>query len=239
MASCLTRALPRRPRRPSPPRGRRRATRRSAGSARLPGAVTAPACAAAAHRRHRRSPAPRRSAAWPARRWSTAAAASVRRRRRRCGAGSAGAVAHPAGDVAQGREVAQLEVVVAFELVVLAHGGEHFGLLDGVDAEVGFEVEVGVQQVGGVAGHLGDDRRSRVASRRPRSPAALRPRRLAPPRVRRGGGRARSAGAAPRPARWRTQPATWRRVGKSRSLQVRRRVRAGSARARRRTLRPA
>ncbi len=64
--------------------------------------------------------------------------------------------------MAEGGEVAELEVVVAFELVVLADGGEDFGLFDGVDAEVGFEVEVGVQQVGGVAGHLGDDRGDRV-----------------------------------------------------------------------------
>ncbi len=83
----------------------------------------------------------------------------------RCGGwwwGGAGAVADPGGDVAEGGEVAELEVVVAFELVVLADGGEDFGLFDGVDAEVGFEVEVGVQQVGGVAGHLGDDRGDRV-----------------------------------------------------------------------------
>ena len=39
----------------------------------------------------------------------------------------------------------------------VAHGGEDLGLLDRVDAEVGLEVEVGVEQVGGVAGHLGDD----------------------------------------------------------------------------------
>ncbi|MEI2825284.1 MAG: hypothetical protein V9F04_02000 [Dermatophilaceae bacterium] len=55
------------------------------------------------------------------------------------------------------REVAQLHGVVAFDLVVLADGGEDFGLFDGVDAEVGFEVKVGVEQVGRVAGQIGDE----------------------------------------------------------------------------------
>ncbi|MEI2825285.1 MAG: hypothetical protein V9F04_02005 [Dermatophilaceae bacterium] len=59
--------------------------------------------------------------------------------------------------MAQGREVAQFHGVVAFDLVVLADGGEDFGLFDGVDAEVGFEVKVGVEQVGRVAGQTGDD----------------------------------------------------------------------------------
>ena len=53
-------------------------------------------------------------------------------------------------------ELAQLEGVVALE-VLGADGGEDLGLLDGVDAEVGLEVEVGVEQVGEVARHLGDD----------------------------------------------------------------------------------
>ena len=42
-------------------------------------------------------------------------------------------------------------------------GGEHLGLLDGVDAEVGFEVEVEVEQFGRVAGQVGDDRHDGVA----------------------------------------------------------------------------
>ena len=49
----------------------------------------------------------------------------------------------------QGRELAQLEVVVADEVPLGADGGEDLGLLDGVDTEVGLEVEVGVEQVGG------------------------------------------------------------------------------------------
>ena len=35
---------------------------------------------------------------------------------------------------------------------MLAHRGEQFGLLDGVDAEVGFQVEVEVEDLGWVAG---------------------------------------------------------------------------------------
>ena len=47
----------------------------------------------------------------------------------------------------EGGVVAELEFVVAFDAVFLADGGEELGLLDGVDAEVGFEVEVHVEQV--------------------------------------------------------------------------------------------
>ena len=39
-----------------------------------------------------------------------------------------------------------MEGVVAFDVVAFADGGEDFGLFDGVDAEVGFEVEVGLDR---------------------------------------------------------------------------------------------
>jgi hypothetical protein len=107
------------------------------------------------------------------RRGATAAGGGRQRRSRppaARGLGEPGLAAHPAGDVAQGREVAQLHRVVALDVVVLAHGGEDLGLLDGVDAEVGLEVEVGVQQVGRVAGQTVPRSRSpgpaRVARRR-------------------------------------------------------------------------
>jgi hypothetical protein len=54
---------------------------------------------------------------------------------------------HPATCLIVG-EVAQLHRVVTLDVVVLADGGEDLGLLDGVDAEVGLKVEVGVQEVG-------------------------------------------------------------------------------------------
>ena len=44
----------------------------------------------------------------------------------------------------EGGVVAQLELVVAFDAEAFADLGEDLGLLDGVDAEVGFEVEVEV-----------------------------------------------------------------------------------------------
>ena len=40
----------------------------------------------------------------------------------------------------------------------LADRGEDLGLLDGVHPEVGLQVEVEVQQLGRVPGHLGHDR---------------------------------------------------------------------------------
>ena len=60
-------------------------------------------------------------------------------------------------DVAQGGVVAQGQAVVAFDVVGGSDGGEGLGLFHGVDAEVGFEVEVQVEQVGGVAGLCGHD----------------------------------------------------------------------------------
>ncbi len=68
-------------------------------------------------------------------------------------------------DVVEGGVVAEFEVVVAGDVPGFADGGEDFGLLDGVDAQVGFEVEVGVQEVGGVAGLLGDDGQDAVEDR--------------------------------------------------------------------------
>ena len=103
--------------------------------------------------------------------------------------------------------------VVAFDPEAFADGGEHLGLLDGVDAEVGFEVEIGVQHVGRVAGrvgHQGDDLGGDIdgllalRARRPASDLGFgfggaRPR----PRVR------RSAG----PVRALTKAMTWPSVG--------------------------
>ena len=73
------------------------------------------------------------------------------------GAGTPSRLADPGRDVVQRRELPQLQVVVAHEVPLGADGGEDLGLLDGVDAEVGLEVEVRAEEVGGVAGHLGDD----------------------------------------------------------------------------------
>ena len=81
----------------------------------------------------------------------------------RCGA--RGAVADEADDVGQGGEVAQFEVLVAGDIELLPHGGEDFGLLDRVDAQVGFHVQVQVQQVTGVPGEPLDDVQDRRGDR--------------------------------------------------------------------------
>ncbi len=73
-------------------------------------------------------------------------------------AGAGSAVADEGDDVGEGGVVAQLELVVAFDVEAFADLGEDLGLFDGVDAEVGFEVEVEVEQVGGVAGLVGHHR---------------------------------------------------------------------------------
>ena len=79
---------------------------------------------------------------------------------RRAGLARRCAVVDEGDDVAERRVVAQLDGVVAFDPEAFADGGEHLGLLDRVDAEVGFEVEIDVEHVGRVAGrvgHQGDD----------------------------------------------------------------------------------
>ena len=68
-----------------------------------------------------------------------------------------GFVADPGEDVGEGGEVAQFDRVVAGDAVMLADGGEDLGLFDGVHAEVGFQVEVDVEQVGWIPGLFGDD----------------------------------------------------------------------------------
>ena len=54
----------------------------------------------------------------------------------------------------QRRVIAQLAVLVARNVVDLADGGEHFRLLDGVHAEVGFQIKIDIQHVFGIAGLL-------------------------------------------------------------------------------------
>ena len=61
------------------------------------------------------------------------------------------------GQFDDGVEVAQFEILGHFETEVLGDFAEDFHLFDGVDAEVGFQVEFVFEHVGGVAGLLGDD----------------------------------------------------------------------------------
>ena len=75
------------------------------------------------------------------------------------------AVVHELDHVRQSREIAQLEVRVARDVVRLADGGEHLGLLHGVDAEVGFEVEIQIEHVLRIAGLLDDDVEDLAGSR--------------------------------------------------------------------------
>ena len=50
--------------------------------------------------------------------------------------------------------VAQLAILVARDVVDFADGGKHLCLLDGVDAEIGFEIEIQIQHIFGIAGLL-------------------------------------------------------------------------------------
>ena len=65
------------------------------------------------------------------------------------------------------RERPKLEIVLALDIVRLADCGKGLGLLDGVDPEVGLEVELEVQHVRRIPGLLRDDgqhlRRHRIA----------------------------------------------------------------------------
>jgi hypothetical protein len=64
---------------------------------------------------------------------------------------------HEADDRAEGRVVAQLQVVAAGDVERVADGLERLGLLDRVDAQVGFHVQVEVEHLQRVAGLLGDN----------------------------------------------------------------------------------
>ena len=113
----------------------------------------------------------------------------------RAAGGDAGPVADEPDDVVEGRVVAQLERLVELDPVGLADRGEHLGLLDGVDAEIGLEVEIHVEQLGRIAGLLGHHRRapaSVTSSRRHRRPARRRRGRWPPA----GAGCAAGAGSA-------------------------------------------
>ena len=66
-------------------------------------------------------------------------------------------VARELNHVRQRWEVAQLEVLIARNVVGRADGGKHLRLLDGVNPEVGFEIEVQVQHVLRIAGLFGDN----------------------------------------------------------------------------------
>ena len=59
--------------------------------------------------------------------------------------------------VGQGGEVAQLEILVSGNVIGRADGGKHLRLFNRVDAEVGFQIEIQVQHVPGVAGLLSND----------------------------------------------------------------------------------
>ena len=54
--------------------------------------------------------------------------------------------------VRQGREIAQLEIGIARDVVSLADGGKQLRLLDGIDTQIGFEVEIQVEHVSRIAG---------------------------------------------------------------------------------------
>src|SRR5579872_1676467 len=61
-------------------------------------------------------------------------------------------------DMSKGREIPQLEILIPWNIVGSTNGGEHLGLLDGVDTEVGFQVEIKIKHVLRVSGFFGDNR---------------------------------------------------------------------------------
>ena len=77
-------------------------------------------------------------------------------RNRRSGGEIGALVVYEADDVGEGGIIAELAIFVARNVVDFADGGEHLGLLDRVDAEIGFEVEIEIEHVGRVAGFLHD-----------------------------------------------------------------------------------
>ena len=66
-------------------------------------------------------------------------------------------VVHELHGMSQGRKVAQFQIVVARNVVGRPDGREHFRLLDRVDPEIGFKIQIEIQHVGWIAGFLGND----------------------------------------------------------------------------------
>ncbi len=54
--------------------------------------------------------------------------------------------------------VTELAVLIAGNAIDFTDRGEHFGLLDGVDAEVGFEIKIQIEHVLRVSGFLDHQR---------------------------------------------------------------------------------
>ena len=55
------------------------------------------------------------------------------------------------------REITELEVVISWNAIGFAHRSKRFRLLDRIDAEVGFQIEVELEHVGRIPGHAGYD----------------------------------------------------------------------------------
>ena len=84
----------------------------------------------------------------------------LRRPGRRCGLDAIAlrhAVFYELHGVIERREILELQIGITGNAVSLAHRCKDFGLLHGIDTEVGFEVEVHLQHVFRIACHRGDD----------------------------------------------------------------------------------
>src|SRR5208337_495915 len=87
--------------------------------------------------------------------WRSGSSHRNRCRRRRLARRKIGTtLVHEPDYVSKGGIVAQLAVFIAWDAVDLADGGEHLRLLDRVNAEVRFEVQIQVQHVSGIASLL-------------------------------------------------------------------------------------
>ena len=74
--------------------------------------------------------------------------------RRRVRGVEAGAIADPLGNMAQRREVPELKIVVAFEFVMRPNRSEHLRLLHRVHTEIRLQIQIGLQEIGRIPGHL-------------------------------------------------------------------------------------
>ena len=52
----------------------------------------------------------------------------------------------------QGRVIAQLAILIAWDVVDFADGGEHLGLFNSVNAQIRFEIQVQIEHLLGIAG---------------------------------------------------------------------------------------
>ena len=83
----------------------------------------------------------------------------------RCDGSIRAVLVHEADYVSNGGVVAQFDLIVTGDAVGFTDRRKYFRLLDRVDTQVGFEIQIQIEHVDGIAGFLGDQRQDPLLHR--------------------------------------------------------------------------